>query len=97
MKKWISFVIALAMVLGMSGMALAAGMKASGKVVAVDEAASTITVHDKGGKDVVISVSADDAKKAKKGNKATVDYHEAGGKNVADKVTLKAAKAAEGC
>ena len=102
MKKIIALLIAVVFVVGLAAVSIASppvpeSMKAKGKIVAVDEEASTITVKDKDG-EVVIVIGADDLKKAKKGKRARVSYHEEDGKNVADKVKIKAArKAAQGC
>jgi len=101
MKKLVALMVASIFVLGLVGTVMAADvpkeMKADGKVAAVDEEASTITVDTKDG-EVVVVLGADDMKDAKKGMRARVTYHEEDGKNVADKVKLKPPrKAAQGC
>lgn len=96
MKKLLALMIAVVFALGLAGVAMASPdlKEAKGKVTAVDEAASTITIDE----EVTVVLSAEDMKEAKKGMRAKVTYHVEDGKNIADKVKLKPArKAAQGC
>jgi len=102
-KRWITLIVAVMFVLGVTGMTLASpevkeASKIKGKITAINEEAGTITIKSKTDEEVEVVIPAKDLKKAKEGMIAKVSYHEEDGKNVADKVSIKKKrKIAEGC
>ncbi len=105
MKKAVALLVAVAFVLGAAGMAFSSGSAPEGnlklkggKITAVDNDASTITVK-KDDKDYVFEVAEKYLKKAKVGVKIKyVKYSEHDGKLVASKVKFaKKRRAVQGC
>lgn len=105
MKKVLSIVLSILLVISIAGMAIAKEKvkvkQITGEVAAVDAAAKSLTVKGKKA-EVVISTDEKTAVKAGKekkslsdvkvGDKVTVKYSEVDGKNIAKSIEIKPAK-----
>jgi hypothetical protein len=100
MKKTMASSLCLIFILVLSTLTSAGQRQVTGKVIAVDEAANTITINGRKG-DITISVDKNTKiikeiikklKDVKINNKVTVKYNEADGNFSAKKITVRAKK-----
>jgi maltose-binding protein MalE len=100
MKKALSCILSLIFIFVLSALAFAGQRQITGKVIAVDEAANTITINGRKG-DITVSVEKNTKiikeiikkfRDVKINNKVTVKYTEADGNFTAKKITVRAKK-----